>query len=49
MPNLRSGMDYNCFVVGHCILKHSLMSLYAVQLSNERIQRVHFELSKKLI
>ena len=49
MPNLRSGMDYNCLVVGHCILEHSLMSFYAIQLSNECIQRVHFELSKELI
>ena len=49
MPNLRSGMDYDCLVVGHCILEHSLMSLYAIQLSNERIQRVHFKLNKELI
>ena len=45
LPYLRSRVDYNSFIVGHCSLKCGLVALYAFQLDKECIQRVHVRLS----
>lgn len=45
MLYLRSRVDYNRFIVGHCFSKCGLVALYAFQLDKECIQRVHVRLS----